>query len=141
MGAGCTELFFLDEAVALAAGHRPCWECRRADALAFAEAFGAARAGEIDAALHPPRTGRHGAWRAEPAALPDGAFVEGPDGPALVLDGALRPWAPAGYGAPIPRRGGAAPRRGGAAVVLTPAPTVAALAAGYRPRLHPTARG
>jgi hypothetical protein len=131
MGPGYTELFFLDEAVALAAGHRPCFECRRADARTFARAFGAPRAGDIDAVLHPARIERQ--RPSSPAhVLPDGAFVEGPCGPALVLDGALRPWAHASYGHAIPMPEGEV-------AVLTPSPTLAALAAGYRPRLHPSA--
>jgi hypothetical protein len=137
-----TELFFLDEAVALAAGHRPCAECRRADfdrfRAAWAAAFGGAPPGAagIDAALHAARLdGR--AWRrhaAAAAALPEGAFLCR-DGQAwVVAGGAMRPFAPAGYGA-------ARPLPDGPAEVLTPALTVAVLAAGYRPVLHPTAAG
>lgn len=137
-----TELFFLDEAVAMAAGHRPCAECRRADYLAFRRAWAAAgldpapRAPDIDRILHRARLDsraprRH---RAETGDLPDGTFVLGAGGAALMLAGdAARPYAPSGYGAALPR-----PR--GPVTVLTPAPFVAVLAAGYRPLLHPSAR-
>ncbi|MDG4649290.1 hypothetical protein P6F26_12615 [Roseibacterium sp. SDUM158017] len=135
-----TELFFLDEAVALAAGHRPCAECRRAGFEAFRTAWRgatgqAARAADIDAALHPARVTRRRAQvrhEAEAAALPDGAFVLMPDGPCLVAGDCLLPHAPNGYG---PARA----RPTGRVTVLTPAPVVAALAAGYRPELHPSA--
>jgi len=135
-----TELFFLDEAVALAAGHRPCAFCRRADYGRFRDAWAAAglpgrRAAEIDAALHPARTrrGPDGATHAAPAAdLPDGAFVALAGGPALILGRRALPFRPSGYGAPLPRSGGAAR-------VLTPAPLVAVLRAGYRPALHQSA--
>jgi len=138
-----TELFFLDEAVAFAAGHRPCAECRRAaydawmDALAAGLASPRPRALEADALLH--------AERAEPGArrlrrhrtrledLPDGAFVLTDAGAAaLVLEDRLLPWTHDGYAAPLPRRPGAV-------TLLTPPATVAALRAGYRPCLHPTA--
>src|SRR5215468_5545284 len=81
-GAGYTELFFLDEPTALAAGHRPCFECRRADAQAFAAAFAgsdaaASSADEIDRALHAQRLDRRGkrCHRLAIDALPDGAFL------------------------------------------------------------------
>lgn len=136
-----TELFFLDEAVALAAGHRPCAHCRRAAWLAFRACWGAAglpgrRAGEIDRALHAARISRGRCQlrhRADLGALPDGAFILDSAGPMLVLGDALVPFAPAGYG-PAVRR----PARG-LATVLTPAPTVAVLRQGYRPVLHPSA--
>ena len=80
-----TELFFLDEATALAAGHRPCFECRRRDAEHFAALWGEmrgwpapARAPEMDLALQAERVGAQGrkiTYRAQLAALPDGAFV------------------------------------------------------------------
>ncbi|MDX6748552.1 hypothetical protein SH611_01905 [Geminicoccaceae bacterium 1502E] len=141
-----TELFFLDEAVALAAGHRPCAECRRADFRRFAESWQAAfggerpRAGDIDRVLHrarvEPRTRRQIRHTAPLARLPEGVFVRlAADGPALlVLGDALLPFAPEGYGAPLPRPEGAT------AEVLTPAPTIAVLAASYRPMLHPSVR-
>jgi hypothetical protein len=136
-----TELFFLDEAVALAAGHRPCALCRRAAFRAFQTAWAAgtglpAAAPAIDRALHAARVTRdrrqlrHDA-RAE--TLPDGAMVLWQGAAHLVAGGALRRFSMQGYGGPLPLPGAAA------VTVLTPAPTIAALAAGYRPLLHPTA--
>ena len=137
-----TELFFLDEATALAAGHRPCFECRRADARAFRTAWIAAHGGDgraagIDAALHPARLPpgpRRRTVAAETATLPDGTMVVHPDEPAsacLLRAGALLPWSFAGYGAPRP-----APAR---VAVLTPMPAVRVLSAGYAPEVHPSA--
>ncbi|OLS51250.1 hypothetical protein [Rhodovulum sulfidophilum] len=131
-----TELFFLDEAVALAAGHRPCAACRRADFRRFAKDFGATTATRLDALLHAARicpvSGRQRHHTAPAAALPDGCFVLLEEDPHLILGAAAPPWQPAGYGAPRARPAGRV-------TVLTPAPTVAALAAGYRPVLHPSA--
>ena len=135
-----TELFFLDEAVALAAGHRPCAECRRADHERFRAAWAAAtgalpRAPEMDATLHAARVTRARAQlrHVAPAeTLPDGAFFLLEGVAHLVSGDAARPFAPAGYGA-------ARPRPMGAVTVLTPWPSLAVLAAGYRPVLHPTA--
>jgi len=138
-----TELFFLDEAVAFAAGHRPCAECRRAaynawmDALAEGRGAPRGSAGAADALLHGERAvpgarslKRHQARLED---LPSGAFVLTAAGaPALVLEDRLLPWSHTGYGAPEPR--GAGP-----AVLLTPPASVAAFRAGYRPRLHPSA--
>jgi len=126
-----TELFFLDEAVALAAGHRPCALCRRTAFNAFREAWGGApRAPEMDAALHVARLGPR--LRRDAAGLPDGAFIRA-DGQAwLVQRGLVQRFAPAGYGPAVPRPEGLVE-------VLTPAPTLAVLAAGYRPQLHPSA--
>ncbi|MYM56011.1 hypothetical protein GR167_11910 [Rhodobacteraceae bacterium GS-10] len=136
---GWTALFFLDEAVALAAGHRPCHECRRADARRFRAAWedangSVAGLGDIDKALHRARVRRdrqqvrHEA-RAEN--LPDGTFILASD-PALVLGDVIYQFTPAGYAAKQTRPSGMV-------TVLTPAPTVRALAAGYRPVLHPSA--
>src|SRR4051812_29585440 len=87
-----TELFFLDEATAFAAGHRPCALCRREDYARFLALTGAAGADAIDARLHAERGRRHRAGD-----LPDGAFVER-DGEAWLVRGdALRRWTPAGY--------------------------------------------
>jgi len=144
-GAGWTELFFLDEVTALAAGHRPCFYCRREAAkryaAAFADAFGVAspRVAEMDARLHaerpaagaPPRLLRE----AEIRALPDAAMVAfGPNAFAM-KGGALLPWSFAGYGA-APAACRTLPA---GAVLLTPPTTVAALRAGYRPAWHRSA--
>jgi hypothetical protein len=136
-----TVLFFLDEAVALAAGHRPCAECRREDhrrfRVAWAEATGQEPAGvdEIDRRLHADRLeGRTQRRHARPwAGLPDGTFVDADgDGAGWLVDGAsLLRWGPAGYDAVRPRP------TVGDVVVLTPSVTVDVLAAGYRPDLHP----
>lgn len=134
-----TALFFWDEAVALAAGHRPCALCRRADYVAWLDAWVSAfgerpRADPMDLRLHADRVEgrvqrRHAAlWRD----LPTGTFVVLDDVPSLVLDDRLRPWSAAGYGAPIDRPGR------GRAIVLTPASTVEVLRHGYRPVIHPT---
>ncbi len=142
-----TELFFLDEATALAAGHRPCFECRRRDAEHFAALWGEtrgwpapARAPEMDLALQAERVGTQGqkiTYRAQLAALPDGTFVRLLDGntaqPYLFDRTNLFPWSPAGYGTPMP----ALRRR--EVEVLTPRSIVAVLSAGYRPMLHPSA--
>jgi hypothetical protein len=137
-----TELFFLDEAVALAAGHRPCAECRRAAYRAFREAWAAASlpgrsANEIDQVLHASRVGPYRTQvthSAEIADLPDGTYVAGPDTPQLVLGPHLVPFAPGGYGRPCPRP------KSGRATVLTPIATVAVLRSGYCPLFHPTVR-
>jgi hypothetical protein len=144
-----TELFFLDEATALAAGHRPCFECRRRDAERFAALWAEcrgwpapARAAEMDVALHAERVGEDGrkvSFRAQLGALPDGCFVRdiesGSMQPYLVEGDRLFAWSPAGYGPPQP-----APRRRDVEV-LTPRSIVAVLSAGYAPMLHPTAAG
>jgi hypothetical protein len=138
-----TALFFLDEATALAAGHRPCGYCRRADHLAFGEAWRSAeglperlRAGEMDVRLHAERVDRSRHQRTRPARLadlPDGAMVRWDGAPALVVAGTLRPWSFGGYGPAL-----AAPP-GAAAELLTPPAITAAFAAGYRPLVHPSA--
>lgn len=133
-----TELFFLDEAVALAAGHRPCAYCRRAAFTAYRDAFpgGPLRAPEMDAMLHAARVTRDRrqvTHRAALEKLPDGAFILWNGAPHLVLRDALRAYRPEGYAAALRRPAGEA-------TVLTPAPSIAALRNGYRPLLHPTAR-
>lgn len=138
-----TELFFLDEATALAAGHRPCAECRRADHNRFRAAWAAAglgatpRAAEIDSCLQAsrvrPRTREKITFMAPWPDLPDGTFVRLPSGPALVRGAELLPWSPGGYSPALPRPDTEM------ALVLTPAPLVAVLAAGYQPVLHPSA--
>ena len=134
-----TELFFLDEAVALAAGHRPCAECRREDYRRFQAAWaraglGATSADAMDLRLHAarlvgPRLRR--TYRKEIEALPEGAYVAIDDAAWLVWGGATRAWSPAGYGErrEIGR---------GAVTVITPRCVVDVLRAGYRPIVHPS---
>lgn len=139
-----TELFFLDEATALSAGHRPCALCRRADYVRFRQAWAAAgldrdpRAKDMDDRLHRARIGPDRRAKRSHAALsdslPDGTFLRLSDGPAMIWGQGLLPWTPAGYGAPLPRPAGQA------VTVLTPAPIVAVLGAGYLPCLHPSAQ-
>ncbi len=137
-----TELFFLDEPTALAAAHRPCFECRRQDAERFAEYWRTAhrwrsrpRAAEMDQVLHRERLqGRaKRRYRRSIDRLPDGAFIA-LDGAAFAVrgDGLLR-WTAEGYAARVPRP------RGLTVEVLTPPAILAVLAAGYRPRWHPSA--
>ena len=141
-----TELFFLDEATALAAGHRPCFECRRDAARAFRTAwqcaFGATdcAAAAMDRVLHrarvEPRTRRQIRFEAALGDLPDGVFVlldEAPSAALLVIGDRLLPWRASGYASSRPRPAAIRCR------VLTPAPTVAVLRAGYTPALHPSA--
>jgi len=131
-GASYTELFFLDEPTALAAGHRPCFVCRRADAEAFRDAFvaGTRSAPAIDEVLHRERLAElPGRIVERPlAGLPDGTMIERDGRPYGVRGAALLPWSFFGYGAPEARPAGEAAR------VLTPPAIVAALEAGYRPR-------
>lgn len=137
-----TELFFLDEVTAFAAGHRPCFECRRHDALDFAGLWQKARklrtrpsAGAMDEELHRERlSGRaKRLHRREVDGLPDGAFVVMEEGAFAVRGDALIHWTPHGYDARRPRP------RGIAVDVLTPPAVLAVLSAGYRPHWHPSA--
>ena len=138
-----TELFFLDEATALAAGHRPCFLCQRAAAIAFQTGFPtpnrAARpkAPDIDRVLHTERLdGRRKRLHdltSPAAALPDGAMIFQDGAPHLILNGQARRWSLRGYGASAAPLGGAR--------LITPPSTVAALRAGYQPRLHASAFG
>lgn len=143
--AGWTELFFLDEVTALAAGHRPCFYCRRKQARDFIKRFGEAfniatpRAAQADQRLHAERFASGG--KPTPVAvdqlsgLPDGAMVtDGADCYALHGDAILR-WSFAGYDKIIPL-GGLSIK---SLVVLTPAITLAVLNRGYRPVWHPSA--
>jgi hypothetical protein len=98
-----TGLFFLDEATALAAGHRPCAECRNADYRGFLALTGASGADELDERLHAERRRLHGS---ELEQLPDGAFVVLGGAPWLVLGPELLRWTPGGYSERRPRRGG-----------------------------------
>ncbi|MFD4367911.1 hypothetical protein [Rhodococcus sp. NPDC058521] len=123
-----TVLFFHDEAVALAAGHRPCAECRRPCYNAFREAWGGRpSADEMDARLHRERLGERPT--ADWSTLPHGAFVCVDALPMLVTQDSIVPWSVDGYGVPTPRP------RTGQVTVLTPASTVAVLGAGYEPLL------
>lgn len=134
-----TELFFLDEATALAAGHRPCAECRRADFNRFRAHWtrgnGLAtppRAPEMDARLHAERVDpvtRAHRLHPLPADLPDGAFVARGEDAFLVARRRLHRWSPDGYAdaGPLPPADGFA--------LLTPPSVVAALADGYRPQM------
>jgi hypothetical protein len=136
-GRGYTELFFLDEVTALAAGHRPCFECRRKDAQAFAAAFPGSqkRAPEMDRVLHAERLDSHTkrTHRRDIDALPDGAVIT-QDGRTLAVRGhRLLPWTPSGYGIAQRRP------RGAMVDVLTPPSILAVLTAGYRPQWHPSA--
>jgi hypothetical protein len=133
-----TELFFLDEAVALAAGHRPCKLCRRDAYLAYADALGhTGAAPDLDACLHAERAVPRRFIQRRHAApidsLPDGAILF--DGmPKLVLEDRVRPVTPNGYGAPEPRPGARQ------VTLLTPPTSLAALRNGFSPVLHPSAR-
>jgi hypothetical protein len=135
-----TELFFLDEAVAFAAGHRPCAECRRERYNAFRTAWNPEHppgADEMDVALHPARIDSRGAKVTYCAAidtLPDGCFVQMGDSAWLVWGEALHLWAPGGYSKRDPRP------RGLTVTVLTPGPSVECFRAGYRPAVHQSAR-
>lgn len=136
-GDSYTELFFHDEAVALAAGHRPCYECRREAFLRFQQAW---RRAHGEPASAPAMNRRMQAERVSPGRrqrrhaarlgdLPDGTFILHRGRPALVLAGRLHPFTPEGYRAPV--RGDAA----AIVIVLTPRCTVDVLRAGYRPVL------
>jgi hypothetical protein len=138
-GRSWTELFFLDEAVALAAGHRPCFFCRRTAAEAFRTAWSKAKGGkaplapEMDAVLHEERLDR---GRKRVHAIP-GSLGELPDGTVIaavgkaytIVQGRAFRWSEQGYQAErqIPDADG----------LLTPPSTLLAIRAGYRPALHP----
>ena len=139
-----TALFFMDEATALAAGHRPCAYCRYQEYVAFRTAWRQAlglterpRAVEMDARLHGERVeSRTRRQRTRPAAagdLPDGVMIKHGGAAGLLLGGRFLPWSFAGYGKPV------ALRPAIAVELLTPPSTVATIAAGYRPVLHPSA--
>ncbi len=133
-----TELFFLDEATALAAGHRPCFFCRRESALAFRAYWAAGNGGaqpkarEMDTILHGERRrgGPPHPMQGEVEALPDGAMVVAGEQAFLVTSGRPFPWSWNGY-----RPATALARVDG---LLTPPSTLATLRAGYRPALHPS---
>lgn len=146
-----TPLFFLDDAVALAAGHRPCGLCRRTDYLAFRAAVSTAVAAgrtvlapELNRGLAAERLRRGRGfdrardrilWPSPLDALPTGTVIVGPATrrPLLVTGSHLQPFGFDGWEAPNDRP------RGVEVEVLTPPMSVAALANGFGPRLHPTA--
>ena len=136
-----TELFFLDEATALAAGHRPCFLCRREAAQAFRVAWAAGHGGplptapQMDAVLHSERV-QCGAKRIHAlthgiADLPDGAMIAARHQAFIIVVGRPLLWTAGGYRpiyAPLHADG-----------LITPPATLAAVRAGYRPMLHPSA--
>jgi len=133
MGRGYTSLFFLDEVTALAAGHRPCFFCRRAEAKRFmaldpegmkVDAFDRALHSERRAARRPVSAGE---------ALPDGTMIAIGDEAFAVRGEHLLRWSPGGYVSAEPRNA-AMP-----SLLLTPGRIIAILARGYRPRWHPSA--
>jgi hypothetical protein len=137
-----TELFFLDEAVAFAAGHRPCAECRRGRFNEFRQAWmrgrqaassHPVRAPEIDEILHRARLDerkRKRTWQANLRSLPNGAFVEIDQAPYLVWKDAVALWTPEGYTKKQPRPCNSR------VTVLTPRPIVACFNEGYEPEIH-----
>jgi hypothetical protein len=137
-----TELFFLDEATAFAAGHRPCFFCRPNDAKRFRAAWekgndvSGISAKAMDEILHRERLD-HGKKRlhALPVRLeelPDGTMVQQGGESFLVTQGAVWLWSFAGY---VPHAGVV-----DRPMLLTPPSTLRAIASGYQPALHPTAR-
>jgi hypothetical protein len=141
-----TELFFLDEVTAFAAGHRPCRLCRYRDYARFLEVWGELHPGQvgadaIDAQLHGERVapGTRAQLHHEAAldALPDGAFVLREGAPHLVLGSQLLSWTPAGYVTRRPR-----PTRQHV-TLITPPSLVGVLGSGWEgslvPMFHPSA--
>lgn len=143
MGPGSyTELFFLDEATALAAGHRPCATCRRTDYKSFVAAFSKAVGAQvgpkdIDSILRKEcwLLGGKGGWQSELKALPDGCMIVKDESPWLVYGGSIHHWTFSGYdkrerikGSPV-------------FLVITPKSIVGALNAGYSPFIHPSVNG
>lgn len=141
-GRNWTELFFLDEAVAFAAGHRPCGYCRRDAYARFQSAWGdamgkAPRASEMDRVLHAARMQSRSRLHIQHSAafstLPDGTIVQINDAPHLILGPRMLRFTATGYDSATQRP------MAGTATVMTPKPTVAVLRAGYDPELHPSA--
>jgi len=146
--AGWTELFFLDEPTALAAGHRPCFYCQRERATEFVRCFGDAfgieepRAPQVDSRLHKERfaTSRKALLDVVPDTvgdLPDGVMVAIDGRPHALRNGRLLSWSFGGYGnaVPLPELLRSAPH----VALITPLTTVATIAAGFRPVWHPSA--
>jgi hypothetical protein len=135
-----TELFFLDEATAFAAGHRPCFYCRREDANRFRAAWengnrtGDVLAPEMDAVLHRQRLASGKKLHPLPMSiekLPDGTMVQAGEESFLIAQGKALLWSPSGYRAV---KGNIEDTK-----LLTPPSTLRAFLAGYRPVLHPSA--
>ncbi len=137
-----TELFFLDEATAFAAGHRPCFECRRKDYDRFKAYWITGNRkldfdlntsiNDIDKILHKERIGQKGekiTYKERLKNLPDGTFVLIDNIPHLLAGKQLYPWAPSGYGLPVPLHDSEM------VTVLTPKSTVNAFKAGYKPQM------
>jgi len=148
-----TELFFLDEATALAAGHRPCFECRYEEAFTFAAHWAnavlpsraeattqtgsgdkwRAKVATMDKVLHEQRLFADGSKRTHRAALatlPDGAFIKWRGSPHLVVGNKVLPWSPAGYSRAV------ALTPGTDVETLTPRAIIAVIKDGYTPKLH-----
>ncbi|MER8376801.1 hypothetical protein [Mesorhizobium sp. M1406] len=142
--AGWTELFFLDEVTALAAGHRPCFFCQRERAKdfvgRFGEAFGIAepRAPQVDKRLHKERLASGGRLAMlafeELAGLSDGAMVADGGNAYALRGGKVLRWSFAGYGPPADFD----LLEGKTLSLLTPATTLAVLRHGFRPVWHPS---
>ena len=141
-----TELFFLDEATALSAGHRPCAECQRARYNEFCLAWSEANpelsharvlhAEDIDRQLHTERAVRGGgkqSYHADLETLPSGTFVDRSGSACLVWNGKLLPWSFGGYGSPV------VIQRNEIARVLTPRSIVSAFSANFAPQVHESA--
>jgi hypothetical protein len=134
-GKSYTELFFSDEIAALAAGHRPCFECRNADAKAFANAWGRAtsaappKAADMDRILHEERLDGKAKrlHRMNCEQLPEGVMILIQGRPHALRDGVAYPWHFSSYDPSVPRPSGAVD-------VLTPPAIIACLAHGYQPR-------
>jgi hypothetical protein len=144
---GWTELFFLDEVTGLAAGHRPCFFCRRKEAEDFVRRFGEAfdiaepRAPMVDKRLHKERLAAGAEPRlisvAELEALPDGAMVADAATAYAIRNGRLLRWSFAGY--QRPQAIGAVAREATSLQLVTPPTTVSVLRRGFRPAWHPSA--
>ena len=137
-----TELFFLDEVTALAAGHRPCFECRRKDAEDFAERWRKAarlgvrpRAADMDRVLQAERLDGRVKRRhvRKIDDLPDGAMIALEEDAYATRGNKLLHWTPKGYDVRKRRL------RGVTVDVLTPPAILSVLASGYRPHWHPSA--
>lgn len=143
-GRNWTELFFLDEAVALAAGHRPCGYCRRTQYKSFQEAWeesglGSAKAKDMDKVLHAsrlwPKTRIHQTHTSEFRNLPNGTFLRHNGQFLLCWDDSAHLFGPEGYS------DAKGPSKADVVEVLTPKPIVKVLQSGFHPVVHPTLRG